>query len=393
MEIKPERDTLLSNLKTLRMRQLREEHHDALENIIIDPTEQTWLGYSFAPSLYILNYRAGVWHLVLCLMMLGLKFAVNPVYELQLNRFWAKPDVSKLPGFLKTDECCKNTTGPWTDCKVYGDVFEWFGCIRPELEVWRGMRLENENDIPLYEPTLTPITNPIPLVNLIILFELITAGGHFWIYVRDGGNFCGGNRGKRRDYSNLLRNQLNPHRWMEYAITASIMLLASLALSRVSDAFLLASLFINSFFLNFVGGNCFELLYLGERTCDAKFTDLYRTIKWIGFGASWFCFVINIVTTWDAYLTIVNPYLNLGTTGHLWGQLFDFVTWANVTITIDFCVFPIIHMYQFAWPWQRSRKEEVEAYISGERAYIWASFVSKTTLTVIIGSAALMRED
>ena len=378
-------------LASLRKRQ-NSRAETELEDALVDPNSQNCVGYALKPPLYILNYRAGLWHLTLAVVMLGLKFALNPVYILELNRPWATPDVSQLPEFLKNDTCCRNTTGPSTDCKTYNDVFDWFSCIRPELEDWRGERVENENDVPLYEPTLTQITGPIPLIDLIILFEFITAGSHFWIYARDGGRFCGGKRGKRRDYSKRLRQQLNPHRWMEYAITASIMLLASLALSRVSDAFLLASLFINSFFLNFVGGNCFELLYLGERTSDPKYTDLYRTIKWIAFGASWVCFLINILTTWDAYLTIIRPYLDMDETGHLWSQLFSFITWANATITIDFSVFPMIHMYQFAWPCERSRKEEVEAYIRGETAYIWASFVSKTTLTIIIGSAALMRD-
>jgi hypothetical protein len=383
---------LLGLLRNKVVKNVKVYESEEINKMLIDPNTQSCTGYLFSPPLYILNYRAGIWHLTLALVMLGLNFALNPMYMLELNRSWANTNASKLPEFLKNGTCCKNTTGPFSDCRLYNDVFDWFTCIQPELEDWRDGRVENENDLPLYEPTLTQITDPIPLINLIILFEFITAGSHFWIYARDGGRFCGGGRGRRRDYSKRLRQQLNPHRWMEYAITASLMLMASLALSRVSDAFLLASLFINSFFLNFVGGNCFELLYLGERNSDPSDKELYRTIKWIAFGASWFCFLINIITTWDAYFTIIEPYIELNETGHLWSQLFSVITWANATITLSFSVFPIIHLYQFTWP-HKTRKKEVRAYINGETAYIWASFVSKTALTVIIGSAALMRKD
>lgn len=389
--------TLMSNvlteLKSLRRRQrleVREEVTALLVSAVDEHTTQSWCAYIWTPPLYILNWRAGVWHLVLALLMLYLKLEINPPFVLEFNRSWATVNTTDLPAAVLNNTCCASSAG---NCKVYNDVYEWFACIRPKVEEWRGERIENENDIPLYQPKLTEMFAPISLIWLIIAFEIITSGFHLWVYRSDGGKWCSKTRGNLREYTKNLSNQLNPLRWLEYSITASLMLLASLALSRVSDTFLLTSLFINSFFLNFVGGNCFELLYLGQRQLKGtEFEAVFRNVKWAAFGASWFCFIVNIWTYWDAYLTIVEPYLDLPLTGELWEQLFGFVTIANTTITIDFCIFPIIHLYQFGYPWS-TKKRELEAYKQGECAFIWASFVSKTILTSIIGSAALMRKD
>lgn len=386
-----EQDLLIMHeLHCLRQDQRKDNRVAALMNANRHPA-QGWWGYTWVPELYLLNWRAGMWHLMLAIIMIGLNFALNPPFVLELNRSWSTPNIASLPSAVQNNTCCLGDGA--ANCRVYDDVYEWFECIRPAVEEWRSIKIENENDVPLYQPTLTQVTNPIPLINLIILFELITSACHLWIYTQDGGALFSSIRGKDRFYSNNLKNLLNPHRWLEYAVTASIMLLASLSLSRVSDVFLLTSLFINSFFLNFVGGNCFELLYLGQRKLPEHFAELFRAIKWICFFSSWCCFIINIVTYWDAYRAIVEPYTELELTGELWGQLFGFVSIANWAITVDFCVFPIIHLYQFAWPFWRSEKQEIEAYIRGERGFIWASFLSKTILTAIIGSAALMRND
>lgn len=379
-----ENESLISGLSTLRQQQ--RQHPPAVN---LKPSKVGVLEYVFSPPLYILNWRAGIWHLLLSVLMILLAIARNPPFSLELNRSWSTVNTSKLPAFLKNDTCCIPATS--SNCKVYDDVYEWFDCLRPSVEQWQGERIENENDVPLYEPSLTQLTEPIPLISLIIVFELFTSACHFWIYTQDGGKLCSNVRGVNREYTKLLLDQLNPYRWLEYAVTASIMLLSSLALSRVSDIFLLTSLFINSFFLNFVGGNCFELLYLGQRNLT-KHADWFRTIKWIAFGSSWLCFIANLATFWDAYISIVSPYLKMDKVGGLWEQLFYAVTWANLAITIDFCAFPAIHMYQFAWP-HGKHSDEVKAYMRGEAAYIWASFVSKTMLTGIIGTAALMRRD
>tara|TARA_B100000787_G_scaffold87028_1_gene64262 strand:- start:18646 stop:19905 length:1260 start_codon:yes stop_codon:yes gene_type:complete len=378
-----ERATLVVKLHSLR----RSQRRTSLQQLI-RPTAgevQSWGSYIFAPPLYILNFRAGVWHLLLTLFSIGLKFAINPVFVVELNKMWSVPDTSSFPDSLRTTKCCTDDADNET-CKIYDDVFEFLSCIRPK---------SGSGKIPLYTPSLNPVTEPIPLINLIILFELITFICHFWIYWSDGGRLCAGPRDpKRRWYSDRLLDQLSPLRWLEYSVTASIMFVAALALSRVSDVFLLASLFTNSFFLNFVGGNCFEMMNLGERKISKKegYASMFRVFKWICFFSSWVCFVITIATFWDAYFAVINPYFALET-GELWGQLFNFVTYANIAITVDFSIFPLIHLYQFAWPWKRSLDEQVIAYARGETAYIWASFLSKTMLTMIIGSAALMRRD
>lgn len=173
------------------------------------------------------------------------------------------------------------------------------------------------------------------------------------------------------------------------------MAIAALSLSRVQHDFLLASIFLCQVALNFVGGVCFEGFYYAERkTDDDDFKIIFGRLKWTCFIFSWFLYGIFQWTVWSALNANIQPYLDLPTS-IFWKELFDFVIYVNAAISISFSAFPLIHLAQFLptlWD-GRTWEEQQIAYKKGEVAFIWASFVSKSTMVGIISYAAFNRDD
>lgn len=341
--------------------------------------------FVFYPGPVPLNFRAGIWHGICSLFIIILWGVKDPPFKLAFNKMWAKQTV--FPDFLYSTECCDNTTGTPV-CEDYADkgVMEWFDCIRPQSDEWRNYN--SANDIQTYAPAVNEADGlgKIEVAGLLLLFELLTAGFHFFLWYNG------------ELYERRLKEQFQCYRWIEYSITASIMLLCAVSLSRVQDQFLLISLFLNSFSLNFVGGCCFEVFYLAQRKMsgDADFETILRRLKWTCFWISWTFYAINLWTTWDAFYSVIQPYFDLPTEV-FWRELFELAEYANIGITVTFTFFPLIHLYQFVptmFPsWNRSEEGQIQAYRNGEIGFIWASFVSKTTLVVLFGFASFNRDD
>ena len=362
-------------------------------------SSSTWVRTIFWPDHATLNWRAAVWHGLLVVFIVVLWQIKDPPFYIEFNKLWSKPDLTRLPPFMKTTLC---------DGEDYAErgVWEWFDCVRAKRESQRWVE-STRCDAPSTMPSTADDYDPFyPSVEegfgrlkvswLLLCFEVITAAVHYWMWVLD--------RYKQGLYTRRLGQQLQPWRWLEYSVTASIMLWAALSLSRVQDQFLLFSLFINSFFLNFVGGGLFEICGWAARQkhTDLEMAKVFRTLQWICFGSGWFAYGINLWTSWDALGAVIQPYLDLPN-GVLWGELFDVVVWVNLGITITYAVFPIIHLYVFdpfglLDQYHRAQhggreRDAVEVYKRGEKLYIYGSFVAKTTLVATIGVAAWMRRD
>lgn len=330
----------------------------------------------FWPSERRLNLRAGIWHGFLCVCLVTLATLKTPPFHIAFNTVWTQQ--VEFPPFL-------NTT--WCDNKNQDDVFAWLECNRENLTKWGNATISTPED--LYVPVLVKGTS-FGVVWLLLLFEVLTSGVHLWLWYIDtyGVTRLGL---KKAVYTRLLTMRLQPHRWLEYAFTASIMFWCALALSRVQDKFLLYALFGCNFFLNFCGGAMFEVCAYAERSAPSLTKGVFRALKWWCFFSSWFVYALTLWTFWSAYAANIAPYLELES-APLWRQLFDVATVTNVIITVTFTVFPLIHLYQF-WPWRKGRDEEEAAYRRGEMMYIYASFVSKSALVLGIGAIAFMREN
>ena len=301
---------------------------------------------------------------------------------------------------------------PPSDCSIYTDCDEPFQI--------RDARYSTKDTDALTNAAVLSDGDfgDIKVAYLLLLFEFITLAVHFAL----GQEGCDG---KDSFYEELLKQQLQPFRWLEYSVTASIMLWCALSLSRVQEQFLLISLFVNSFYLNFVGGAMFEVcawivrntkepharvrctvstrvlsdgLSLSARCARIdglaiKVKTLFRWLQWICFFSAWLSYATVLWTSFDAMYSIIEPYTSNPNTGVLWAELFDVVAWVNTGIFVTYSCFPLIHLYVF-WPWRHPDEAKSTArYAYGETLYIYASFIAKTTLVATIGYAAFMRED
>jgi len=333
-----------------------------------------WRGmrYVFYPELKALNLRAGVFHSLLTLLIIIVWTYKDPPFKLMWKGAWSRQ--TEFPPALYSTVC---------NGKEYKDegVFSWFGCIRNETTAWRDYN--SVNDIQIYKPVLVDNGIEPPVALLLLIFEFLTACAHFWLYYSN------------ELYQRRLKECFQPWRWLEYSVTASLMAIAALSLSRVQHDFLLASIFLCQVALNFVGGLCFEVFYYAERkTEDKDFKIIFGRLKWTCFIFSWFLYGIFQWTVWSALNANIQPLLDLPT-AVFWKELFQFVILVNIFISISFSAFPLIHFAQFLptlWG-GRTWEEQQIAYKRGEVAFIWASFVSKSTMVGIISFAAFSRDD
>jgi len=340
------------------------------------------LKFVFYPGQKALNFRAAIWHALLALFLIITRFITDPPFQLAFNRMWTTQNPDTIPPAFQTTICNGEDY-------VDADVMDWFACIRENVTAYRE-NLKDETDVPVYVPSVSEGWGKIEVFWLVLIFSVITSFCHWWLYKHDD------------DYQDRLNNQQQFLRWGEYSVTASIMLLCTVSLSRVQDQFLLVSLFLNSFSLNWFGA-LFEVCYYAERktTDDIPLQLVLKRVKWFTFWMSWLFYAVNLWTIWDAFNSVIKPYFDLPTEP-LWRQLFNIAEYANIGITSTFTLFPLIHFYQFARTmfksWNRDSEpntyvNQVAAYKRGETAYIWASFISKTVLVAVFGFVSFSRDD
>jgi hypothetical protein len=334
------------------------------------------------PSHRSLNIVGSVLHGTLSAIVLVLIVSYDPGFKLNFSRMWAVP--TNFPPYFNTTICAINNATP-IDYEGKS-VFEWFECVRPKGAAYRSdMKRAN---VDVYNPLKERVSDEgVHVTTLLCIFCVLTSISHALLAYGDTGPGSG--------YQRRLNNMLQPWRWIEYSVTASIMLWCDLALSQVEDVFLLTSLFINSFFLNFVGGALFEFLYYAERNVGAKdginIKVWFRSMKWVCFFVSWTAYVVNVVTSWDSFRSVVEPLITHPVVGPFFEELLtDIAQRVNIGITTSYLLFPLIHVYSF-WPW-RDPKHRVDAYRLGEKMFILASFVSKSLLVLLIGVPAFMRD-
>jgi len=182
-------------------------------------------------------------------------------------------------------------------------------------------------------------------------------------------------------YTNVIALGINPLRWIEYGITASLMIVTISALSGVSNAFLLVFQAIPlNLALMWIGGNYFEQENIGYSwpVAGKKFPKRKR-VQWrfflwgfVFFLAQWavvFAYFFTAITSADgtpAYVYVI-----------VFGLFFNF----NL-----FALNPLLHYIRaFAW---------ISDFVNYELVFLALSFISKFVLdwTMIIGSAVNPRD-
>lgn len=190
--------------------------------------------------------------------------------------------------------------------------------------------------------TATYTWTNIQLGPLIALFLFMSALAHFLIstvlYKR---------------YVNHLKNHMNPYRWYEYSMSASVMIVIISMLTGIYDLGTLLSVFALTAVMNLMG-------WMMER-----FNQQTESINWIPY-------IIGCIAGVIPWIVIG---LSLGTAEVAsGGQVPDFVFAIFVSIGIFFNIFAINMLLQYkrVWKW--------EDYLYGETVYVVLSLVAKSAL-------------
>ena len=205
-------------------------------------------------------------------------------------------------------------------------------------------------------------------------------------------------------YIQWINSGIQPMRWAEYSITASVMIVLVFIINGVTDIYLLAFAYIIMNLVNSFGA-------------AIDYTNSGAIVAWF-----WVCAVGALTwqfsLLWSAYLENIEPYIEQEDTKDLWSQYFGFITALNIIVTLTYSGFGITNLYHqlkrfnFCCKRPKSRVEdlewdkqccglELEDIISEEdqatimfdieRAYLVQSFLSKTLLCVCVLVGAQQR--
>jgi hypothetical protein len=156
-----------------------------------------------------------------------------------------------------------------------------------------------------------------------------------------------------KQYVQYLERGMNPYRWYEYSVSASLMIVVIGMLAGVWDGGTLIALFALVAVMNLAG------LLMEQRNEGAEQVDW--TPYYLGTFAGLIPWIV-IAVTFIGSVTASN------------GEFPEFVIYIYVSIFIFFNLFAInmILQYREWWRW--------EDYLFGERAYILLSLVAKSIL-------------
>lgn len=192
---------------------------------------------------------------------------------------------------------------------------------------------------------LLPASEKIAEVNLawfVVAFFLMSSFAHFFIATV-----------YRKTYEKNLLERINKVRWFEYALSASVMMVAISFLSGIYDLSSLIMIFSLDAIMNLLG-------YAME--------DHNRNLAKV----NWFTYIIGCVAgiiPWLVFAIYVFAARQYGG-----GNIPDFVYWIYVSIFLFFNSFAVnmVLQYKKVGPWSD--------YLYGERIYIILSLVAKTLL-------------
>lgn len=193
--------------------------------------------------------------------------------------------------------------------------------------------------------TLSPITVDWVEVELALLvagFLFLSAAAHAIIAtVRYGA------------YVRYLDRGMNPYRWYEYAVSASLMIVVIAMLAGIWDLGTLVALFGLVAVMNLMG----LVMEIHNQTT--------QTVDWTAYNVG----VIAGIIPWIVIaISLVGAIVASG------GEVPDFVIYIYVSIFIFFNLFAVnmIFQYRETWRWKE--------YLFGEKMYILLSLVAKSAL-------------
>lgn len=201
---------------------------------------------------------------------------------------------------------------------------------------------------PVFDPntmTISPMSETLfeaRIAPLVALFIFISAAAHLMI-----GTFL------YERYVKHLKNHMNPYRWYEYSISASLMIVLIAMLTTIYDIGTLLALFVLTAVMNLMG------LMMELHNQKAKKTN-------------WTSYIIGCIAGIVPWIVIfISLFGGVSTSGE---TVPDFVIAIFVTIAIFFNLFAINMFLQY------KKIGRWKDYLYGERMYIILSLVAKSAL-------------
>lgn len=193
--------------------------------------------------------------------------------------------------------------------------------------------------------SLQPVTDTlmeIQLAPIIALFLFLSASAHFLIstYLFDR-------------YKRYLKNHMNPYRWYEYSISASVMIILIAMLTGIYDLGLLIALFVLVAVMNLMG------LMMEKHNQTTEKTD-------------WTSFIIGCIAG-AAPWVVIGVYFG-GSLIASGGEVPSFVIAIYFSLLFFFNLFAV-NMYL-----QYKKVGKWKDYLYGERMYVVLSLVAKSAL-------------
>ena len=309
--------------------------------------------------LYRLNVAACVFHSLFAVMILCQGLAGKSTFTIVITT--SLPIVpTPIPAPFNTTLC---------NDKQYKDVFKWFKCIRALTDNY------DYSPDGIMPPFQTEVTTQFKMWTLIFTFCVITAVSHLLIATK-----------LRSRYEQWLKDHRQPLRYLEYSITAPIMIVIVLALSRVTDLYLLIANALLMCAVNVFGGIIEWIPKTATAAsavakADAVTGGIIRCWGWI---VSAIIFVFQFWQLWSVFGKTISPWIDAeNETSELMSQLFGFIIILNVLIFVCFLSFPIVNLVECL--------KKNSDFVKFEAAYIFCSFVAKGVLVIIVFTAAVQR--
>ena len=217
------------------------------------------------------------------------------------------------------------------------------------IQVFLILHLSNDFSLPITyttpvynaaTDTITPVSEALTTVRigpLVAIFLFISATAHILISAV-----------VYRRYVKHLKNHINPYRWFEYSISASLMIVIIAMLTSIYDIGTLIALFTLTAVMNLCG------LMMEIHNQTTKKTD-------------WTSYIIGCIAGFIPWVVIFIPLISAESVP-------DFVIYIFVSIAIFFNCFAINMFLQY------KKIGKWKDYLHGERVYVILSLVAKSAL-------------
>jgi hypothetical protein len=301
------------------------------------------------PSLNSLNLSAAIMHFVLAIgfsiyfAVLNNKYPNQPIQGVELSM---RDHVLELNDI--TDGSCESSDTTYCDSSGNGIVSEWKSKVTANVDIK-------------------------VIQGLLVSFFFITGSFHLFYYLGNGNPED--EPTWRNGYSRAIKNSNNFYRWIEYSMTATMMLYIIAYTSGVKDTNIYLLLFATNVTMISLGQTIEVAIRDGKDWKLPMFTSFLLLIME---------FVVIIRSFWQR-LSQVNSFLTTSTLPSMTNGR-TIPSWLNVMIIILFVFFACFGFVSLYGAYANTKYESLE------KTYIILSFVAKATLGAFIAYGTAQRQ-